>query len=460
MSAVRVVFVLWGGLFLALGPLQASEIGDLYWQRWLGDLISQTHRLPTALGHETFTAAGAPWVPQEWFFSALVASSMRFDLFVLFAIVVSCIPVAILASVYLRSRQSAAPMAIAIALLFCGTALLESFGVRAQVLGWGCLAAFMLLLERRDRWSYAAIAVVVCWANVHASVMIAPAILAARVLASIADGKVWSVQARRDVLMLPLACVATLCTPLGWRLPSYALSLVGSPIRHFIIEWQPPGLHNGSFLLGALPIVALILAGGIATLRADKLRVFPAVLVGITMLFASRNVPLFAIVAAPLAAMGISGRFPRLAGLEERVNALERPALVSIGVAVVLSAFVLVLGQRYGPPSLPTAAIAAVAANGAKHRLLCEDFAWCSIALAYPTVRVFMDGRCDPFPLDVWKAYIAAIQVKPSWRLALTAYGADSVLTARRSPLATVMRRERSWRVMFEDSGYVVFVRI
>ncbi len=173
-NAVRLVLVLWGGLYLAVNPFRALNNGDLYWQRWLGDYILQWHRLPTALGTETFTAAGAPWVPQEWFISIFVALAMRHGLLVPFAILMAVIPIGILASIYVRSTKGATPEAIAIVLMFAGCALAASFGIRAQVLGWGCFAAFLLCLDRRDAWAYAAVPVVVLWANVHASVMLAP----------------------------------------------------------------------------------------------------------------------------------------------------------------------------------------------------------------------------------------------------------------------------------------------
>ncbi len=203
-NAVRLVLVLWGGLYLAVNPFRALNNGDLYWQRWLGDYILQWHRLPTALGTETFTAAGAPWVPQEWFISIFVALAMRHGLLVPFAILMAVIPIGILASIYVRSTKAATPEAIAIVLMFTGCALAASFGIRAQVLGWGCFAAFLLCLDRRDAWAYAAAPIVVLWANVHASVMLAPVFLLARVIGEVATSGVSSLHKSRDLRILAL----------------------------------------------------------------------------------------------------------------------------------------------------------------------------------------------------------------------------------------------------------------
>ena len=447
------MLILWGGLFLVLGPLRTPGDGDLYWQRWLGDLVLQTHRLPAALGAETFTATGAPWVPQEWLFSVAVAAAKDHHLFVLLAIVVSALPLAILATVYLRARGTASPEAIGVALLFCGVALLEAFGIRAQVLGWTAFAAFLFFLERRGRWQYAAIPTVVVWANLHASVAIAPVLVFARLLGSLADGA-WA-QARRDLLILLGALLAIFCTPFGWRLPAYAVALAGSPIRHFIQEWQPPGFSDSSFLFGALPLALAVLAGGRATLLNDKARSFPVAVLFAAMLFATRNVALFAIAAAPLAAIGLDVRLPKIRALGPRVRELEPVAAIGICVALVLSGVTLAAAQRRAPERIPIAAMDSLT-DGASHRVLCENFTWCSLALGRPNLRVFIDGRCDPYPLAVWSDYVAAIRAGGSSGDELRRYGVDAVVAARGSRLAVALAKSPGWRSDYEDRSYVV----
>ncbi len=457
MSIYRIALFLWGALFLVLGPLHSAGDGDLYWQRWLGNLLLQTHRLPDVLGSGTFTAPNAPWVPQEWICSLAVAIASNQHLFLVLAILVSAMPLGIFLTIYLRASRSVSPDAIGIALLFCGTALAESFGTRAQVLGWAGLAAFMLFLERRDRWYYAALPAAVVWANLHASVMLAPVLVLARLAATVADGGIRALRSSRDLLMLPAVVLATFCTPFGWRLPALAIALSTSPIRHYIQEWQPPGLHNASFVFGALPLALAIVLGGRALLSKEKLQLFPAAIVFVATLFASRNTPLFAIVAAPLAARGLDLRFPKIAALGKKARELEPVALPMIVIAVALAGFVLVAEQRHEPPPLPTVAIASLGNDGASHRLLCENFTWCSIALGYPTLRVFIDGRCDGYPVTVWQKYISTIQIRKDWTAPLTEYGVDSVLAQNGGPLALAIAKTPHWRQTYSDASFILF---
>jgi hypothetical protein len=442
-----------------LGPLHKPADGDLYWQRWLGELLLQTHRLPTVLGPETFSAPGAPWVPQEWLFSLAVAASLQHRLFFALCVAVSAVPLAIFCSIFARARAIASPEAIGIALLFTGMAFAESFGVRPQVLGWACFAAFLFFLERDDRWYYAALPATIAWANVHASVAIAPAVILARLAATAVDGGWRALRSSRDLVMLPAVAIAMLCTPLGIRLPQYAMALAHSPIRHFIKEWQPASLNDAAFVAGALPLTIAILMGGKAALFGRKAQVFVAVLLFCASLFAVRNIPLFAIAAAPLAAIGIDRRFARLSEIPARLPYLQPVAMGGVATVIALAAISVTRTQAQEAPRLPLAAIGALAADRSPHRLFCENFTWCSVALRYPQLRVFMDGRCDPYPLTVWEQYIEAIDGAPPSRRILREYAVDTVLANKNGAFESALLATPQWRVAYADRAYVLFRR-
>jgi len=109
--------------------------------------------------------------------------------------------------------------------------------------------------------------------------------------------------------------------------------------------------------------------------------------------------------------------------------------------------------------ALPAPAIRSAAALSGTRRLFCEDFAWCSLALAHPNLRTFVDGRCDPFPLDVWNAYLAIERTSAGWRASLARFGIDTILASRHRPLANALAAEGDWRVVWRDERYVLFAR-
>jgi hypothetical protein len=459
MSAVRNVILLWGGLYLAIGTLKPPGDGDLWWQRWLGNVVLNSHHLPSSLGHETFSAPGAPWVPQEWIFSVLVALAADHGEFGLFALLVSLIPAAVLGSIYLRARSAATPESIAVVLVLAGVAIGESFGVRAQVLGWGCFAAFFIALERRDRWFYASIPIAIIWANLHASVMLAPVIVAARILGLVFDNGIAALRSSRELRIFPFVAFAVLCTPFGWQLPAFAIELARSPIRHFIQEWQPVNVTDISFVFGALPLALLLLLPGPNAIWRKKADGVPLLVLFIAMVTASRNIAFFAIAAAPLAAEAFDWAFPRWRKIGERLREMERATLATIAVAIVSFGVFLAWERQHAPPIMPVAAMSSVARGSADHRVFCEDFTWCSLALQFPNLRVFMDGRCDAYPLAIWNAYIAMVYAKPSWEKDFHEYGVDTIVAHRNGQFASALSKDPSWRATFEDTRYVVYLR-
>jgi hypothetical protein len=384
---------------------------------------------------------------------------MREGLFTFLVLFIAILHIGTLWSIYLRSRARATPMAIATVLLFTGVALDASFGVRAQVLGWACFAAFLLLLQRKDSWYYAAIAVVILWANCHASAMLAPVFLAARIAGTVADRGMGSLRVNRDIRILPFVALALLCTPLGWHLPAYAITLMASPIRQYIQEWQPAGIAEPDFLFGALPLAILIALGGFQTLMKDKAESVPVAMLFFAVLSARRNEPLFAIAAAPLAAQCLDLRFPSLRRIADRVAGLERFAIVATCFAFGITALAFTWANHDAAPKVPVVALGRLAAGGREHRLFCENFNDCSVALQYPNVRVFMDGRCDPFPLAVWKAYISVVRLQPGWKRTLADFSVDSIVAARKGGLAAALDSDTSWRTEFRDDTFVVYVR-
>jgi hypothetical protein len=377
-------------------------------------------------------------------------------MFTIFAAVVSLLPLGILLSIVARARNEAPPQAIGIALIFAGMAFTESFGIRAQVVGWFCFAWLLFFVERRDGWRYAAIPITFAWANLHASVMLAPLVIAGRMLGLAIDRR-W-----RDVAMeLPLLAgiaLAICCTPLGIHLPEYALTLAQSPIRHFITEWQPGHLGDTAILWGALPLAIAIVAGGPQTLLRRKPQAAVAAILFCATIFAARNIAIFAIAAAPLAAVGIAWRIPRISTLLAQRRDLQYVAFPAIAAALIWSAVEVLHLQASAPPSLPTVAMATLAHDGSEHRVFCEDFTWCSVALQYADLRVFIDGRCDPYPLPVWQRYIDVVQAKPQSRTILASYGVDAVVAKRDGALARDLEAP-PWHVAARDRAYVLFRR-
>lgn len=457
--AVAAIFVV---RFAVAAWFDPGRDGDIAWQQWLGLHVLQSGSLPAALGPETFTASGAAWVPQEWALSIAVALVLGTPWFALLVGLTTLAAAGVLVLTGLAARRLGASTVCVAAVVTCvAFSMLESYGIRAQVFGWAALAAMMYLLRcARGRSKWWIVPIVALWANLHASAMLAPVLLALWAAGMALEQRSWSKSVREHTLLALAAAAAILATPLTYRLPFYTLELLHSPIRSMINEWQPSNLGAVSFTMGALALIVGGLLGGFErTRRRPEIFVFAA---ATWLAFSAvRNVPICAIVIAPAVGSRLSAFLPERA----RVNAIfsERPVrmLLYCGafVAALLSGAVLARSPEFVRGNLPQTAVATLAAMPGVHRLYCEDFAWCSLALRYRNMREFIDGRCDPFPLAVWRDYLTVFKAKGRWRAVLDERGVDAVLVDRKRSLARALALWHGWRLAYADERFRLFVR-
>lgn len=462
MKIAWAVILLFCARFALSAWFEPGRDGDIAWQQWLGQQILQSGHIPHALGPETFTAAGAPWVPQEWALSLLLAVTSGSGLFVLAALLATaCAATALALTAWSAQKQGASIFPIALCTMLTAFALQESFGVRAQVLAWPLLAAMLFILRNvRGPAVWWIVAIVALWANVHASALLAPALLVAWTVGIAIEERGWNPRVRTYALLTASCLLAVCATPLTFRLPLYALQLFGSPIRQAIQEWQPADITADSFYLGLLPLLLIALVTGIV--RPRRWSEFMLFAASVWLAFgAVRNIAVCAIVIAPAVAVQLSKYIPG----RVRVNQLlaERGITVAVFALVVPCAFVVVwnLGHmpRYVEGTLPQRAVAAAATRPGVHNLFCEDFAWCSLALRYSNLREFMDGRCDPFPERVWQDYRAIYAIKPRWTQLLDRDAVDMVLVTRGHALDQALHLQPRWRVAYADRTYELFIR-
>ena len=438
-----------------------GQEADLAWQQWLGSYILQHHHLPAQLGSETFTAAGAHWVPQEWAFSLAVALAVTAGHFGWLAIASALAAAGALALTAWRAkRRGASTFAVGITTVFAGFAMVQSFGVRAQIFGWLLLAVVLLLLDSETAWSFLVIPVVAIWANVHASAMIAPVLVCAWTAGTWIEDRAWTPRVERNFVLTAGSAFAVFLTPLLWHLPQYAFALQSSNIRSVIVEWQPTDMLFPSFAFGVLPLIALCVYFGIAAPRERWRDGMQFALACVMAFLAVRHLPLAALMLAPMAAQRLSSIAPHA-----RVNVVlqERLTETILAVSTVLTSALIFLALLHAPAItgvvLPKAAVNALAREGGTYNLYCEDFGWCSLALQHKNIRTFLDGRCDPFPPRVWRDYLSIERLSGRWPLVLDRYGANAVLVKKGRPLAQALALRPGWRLFYNDGRYDVFLR-
>jgi hypothetical protein len=116
--------------------------------------------------------------------------------------------------------------------------------------------------------------------------------------------------------------------------------------------------------------------------------------------------------------------------------------------------------SEYVRGTLPWRPVALAASQPGTHRLYCEEFAWCSIALGYPNLQEFIDGRCDPFPAPVWHQYVAVYELHEGWMSVIERNGIDAILAKPDRPLAHALAARGDWRTIYVDSQFRLFMKL
>jgi hypothetical protein len=454
------IVILFAARFFTAAVFAPPLDGDLAWQRWLGAWIVVHGAIPRTLGSETFTAPGAAWTPQEWAFGlAAYAGSSGVAKIVFELFPVACAVGALIAVAYRCEKRGCTPVASACAVMLCGLALDESFGVRAQVVGWFCFAIYLVALEARPPKLIAALAIAAVWSNLHGSAMLACAIAGIFVVATLLEERAFTVPVRNAAIFAALTPLAISLNPFGIGLPLYAIELFRSPIRPLIQEWRPSTVHEMSLLYGDLPMLLIVGAIGIRGKRIWLDRLLVATFTALVFT-AARHMAIFGIVLAPIFARALSDVLEPILGAAPAAQARRWMGLVLGAAALVLAAGVSaarVSELRAAKDKMPYAEMARLAAEPGAHNVFCADFAWCSHVLRYSNERSFLDGRADPFPPRVWTAYSDIAFVRPGWRDQLHETGTNAVIATSGSALDQALARAAEWKRVSSNADFSLY---
>jgi len=468
------VGALW--LFLAVGlPVLGALLAnlssiDLAYHLRAGTMILESGAIP-ARDTFTFTAAGGPWLDQQWGAQVILAAVYRVagwtGLVVLRAALVGALFGVVLATCRRAglTRHAAAWLTLA---AFIVTAV--SLALRPQLFGMLLFAVVVyLVVDRRAHPSrlWLIIPIVAAWANLHGSFFLAPLLLG---LAWLTDLRDRVPGAHRTLAVALLAALAACINPFGPQVWAYAAGLTtNAAVTARITEWQPTSVGSapGILFFGSAVGVAIALA------RAQRRVAWPALLwltvffaIGI---FAARGVAWWPIGALPVVAPLLAAQGG--SATEQVIQRHQRPNL-AIAVAIVLVAVALLpiwrpidpgLGAPAGvigsAPSGMTAALRTLAR--ADDRLL-NPQPWGSwFEFAVPPLPVAIDSRIELFPERTWDDYETVTTAGAGWLSIVDHWAVTIIATARDGDpgLDAALSANPGWRQIYADADGRLFVR-
>jgi hypothetical protein len=199
-------------------------------------------------------------------------------------------------------------------------------------------------------------------------------------------------------------------------------------------------------------------------------------------LLAARNIPIFAIVAAPPVAAALerwiealplsntagwlcraTRKYIAVTAELAKTDAIARWHPVSaLGVLVVAALLFAAhppakFRAEFDPQSFPAAAVDALRSDPSARIFAYDQWGDYLIYRLYPRTRVFLDGRSDFYGADFEKDALGVERVKYDWEKTLKRFDIDTVLLSPSTPLAGALKESSRWRLVYDDGVAVVF---
>lgn len=488
-------------LFIANLVLQPLVEPDFGWHLRTGlDLIAGGWTLP-ATDPYSHTVPDWPWVEHAWLTDGLLGLIYRglgpagaLGVILFFALVTAGAFGLVLVGA--RAGRTARLLALSGVLW---TAL-PFLGARTQLVTLLGMAVLLLLWRRfrdgRAARLWAVPPLFLLWANLHggftAGLFTLGLILAASVLLRLAVERRPGLASRLDepvpawgqigrlAGVLGLSVLATLVNPYGWRLYG---EILGSLSDRFMIatlhEWQSVSFGDKAGATYGVYLALLAVGAAMAIRRVEPVRWTVLVVFAWLSLRHWRNVLLFLLLSAPLAAEVLAGLGALAAarcsgwwrGLPARLTPFVAACAAAAGLVGLGSDHLVHIAQCGLAPAAyfrqteyPIEAAEWVRANRARlGTRLYNDYGFGGFLLWWlPEEKVFIDGRMPAFRVgDRWifKDYMDLTAREPPDLRVLDKYRVDWAIVGRETPLARALSREPDWREVYRDRKVIIAVR-
>ena len=449
-------------LLLTMAPRLLND-PDTYWHLAVAQWILDHRAFPTA-DPFSHTAAGAPWIAFEWLSEMAYAGAFAVAGWPGVAVLAAaCIALAFgLAGYFLTRELDTVPALILLvaAFVLVSPHLLARPHVIVMPVMVAWVAIIVRTMDRRGAPPFAALPLLILWANLHGSVSFGVFLIGAAALEALwgAPRRDWLRIAGPWVLFGLLALVAA-------SLTIYGPGILLIPLETFsagkalatIAEWRPQDFGQ----IGAFELI-LLAAIGYALLRGLTLPpVRILVLLGLLhlALFQSRHADLLALFA-PLYLARPLGR--QLGAADAQDDASSRgPARALIGAALaatVATAFALTRDLAPDPKRTPRAAIEATDLAHAGPVL--NDYGFGGY-LIYAGIAPFIDGRSEVYGGRMLLRHTRALTLEdlPDFLRLLDEYRIGATLLAPSTPAVALLDRLPEWKRVHTDDVAVVHRR-
>ena len=441
----------------------------------------------------TYTAQGARWVAHYWlsdvFFYLVYLLSGMWGL-ILFVALIAAFTYWILYKAGRLNGISRTAMSIVLGLFAAFLIKIWSeWVVRPQIFGFLMAAVLIYILEKwrltkKRKFLICSIPILISWANLHASVVLGIAILGLyvglSVLRNLRKFSVW----KFDAFIGIAAVFSTLLNPNGYRVLIYSYTIAPAVKLVGIFEWRsiieylgPNGSPKAPYVFGFMCLaVAVVLWQLLISFKESKRDfnwewLFLTVAAFILPIISVRHVELFPIMGF----LGIAWSVDRIISKYISAHKFERilsAALVILGVVLIISGISGIPSQALGISQLPEGAAEFILKNKLSEPIF-NTISQGSYLIwkLWPEYKVFIDGRSEVFPLDVWKEFNTVDEFGVGWKDVFDKYKFNTIVLTGTVPkpgdklvgaeliLAYTLTQKYDYSLVYWDDASLVIVK-
>lgn len=478
---------------LLMGPRMLNMDGDLGRHITIGSYILRARQIPTSdlFSH---TMMGQPLTPHEWLSQVIFALAHQWMGLDGVVLVTGLVIGATFWIVFRMARPASRSLLLAVfvtALAMAASSL--HWLTRPHIFTFLFLALWLYVLEgmhrgNTQRWWLLPV-LMLPWANLHGA-FIAGFVTWAIFGIGLAWDVLWGEPQdrlpatfwRRYLLGGAAALAVTLLNPSGMGLWKTSTGYIGN--RYLVghtFEYLPPNFHESAAWPFLIMIGLLAVLLGLQSRRVSSAWLFLSAAWLVMGLYSARNVPLFAIAAAPLLAsllgnlvedMGARSKIlgavyqfdQRLLQMDTAQRGFVWPALLFVLAALVLNLGVHLdaaqSGNRFDPQVFPVQAVNWLEQHPQTGKVF-NHFPWGGYLLyrQWPEQQVFIDGQTDFYGEDLTRQYEQVLTLAPGWQAVLDRYSVDWIIVPSSETMAGGLREDALWHAVYQDETAVIFER-
>lgn len=472
----------WIGLTIGaafIGPASSPlGVSDIYWTLLTGSWISGHGRLPdgdpfTAAPHVTGPVLNVQWLADVVYHGFEALGGLPMVIAGTAAVVALTYALLLAAAVTASGHLRLSCVAVWLAYILGAS----NFSPRPQTLAYPIFALFVLAVVRAEwrkdnRLLWLLPPATVVWANVHGSFFIGFLLLGCAAAARIITSR-GPHTARPYLVALAGCALASLVNPYGIGSLIYVASIGSNPvIRDFVTEWTPTTVnsHEGLMFFGSLVLVAALMYR--SRTRPSLFEILLALSFGYLAWSSVRALVWWGLVITPYLARLLGGLARGQASAARDRPPINAAILASVALLAVVSlpwfksSISILPADKAGlfSPDAPVGVGAYLQAHDPPAGgVMFNNQSWGGYLewATWPRHQVFLDGRFELHPAQVWFDYLDIVFPGARWRALLDQYHVGYLVlsTAEQADLIADVRSDAGWRLDYEDDQAVVFER-